>query len=208
MTRARATSPSMRWWRLRRSRARPDRGRRRHPAGRDHLRHAQRQGRAVRHREAFRRSRPALAGDDLRHHHRRLGPHAVGPDRRGLLELAAPRAADVFGLNCALGAKELRQYVEELSNVCDCFISAHPNAGLPNAFGGYDETPQMLADEIGEWASRAGQHRRRLLRHLARPHPRHCRGGEGHRRAVPQVAEEAAPVGPGAFNVGDDSRCS
>jgi 5-methyltetrahydrofolate--homocysteine methyltransferase len=57
-----------------------------------------------------------------------------------------------FGLNCALGAKELRQYVEELSRVCDCFISAHPNAGLPNAFGGYDETPEMLADEIGDWA--------------------------------------------------------
>ncbi len=56
-----------------------------------------------------------------------------------------------FGLNCALGAGELRQYVEELSRVCDCFISAHPNAGLPNAFGGYDETPQMLADEIAEW---------------------------------------------------------
>jgi len=57
-----------------------------------------------------------------------------------------------FGLNCALGAKELRQYVEELSRVCDCFVSAHPNAGLPNAFGGYDETPDMLADEIGDWA--------------------------------------------------------
>ena len=57
-----------------------------------------------------------------------------------------------FGLNCALGAKELRQYVEELSRVCDCYISAHPNAGLPNAFGGYDETPEMLADEIESWA--------------------------------------------------------
>ena len=57
-----------------------------------------------------------------------------------------------FGLNCALGAKELRQYVEELSRVCDCPISAHPNAGLPNAFGGYDETPSMLADEIADWA--------------------------------------------------------
>jgi 5-methyltetrahydrofolate--homocysteine methyltransferase len=57
-----------------------------------------------------------------------------------------------FGLNCALGAKELRQYVEELSRVCDCYISAHPNAGLPNAFGGYDETAEMLADEIESWA--------------------------------------------------------
>jgi 5-methyltetrahydrofolate--homocysteine methyltransferase len=56
-----------------------------------------------------------------------------------------------FGLNCALGAKELRQYVEELSRICDCFVSAHPNAGLPNAFGGYDESPEALAAEIGEW---------------------------------------------------------
>ncbi|NJD26573.1 MAG: methionine synthase [Betaproteobacteria bacterium] len=57
-----------------------------------------------------------------------------------------------FGLNCALGAQELRQYVEELSRVCDCYVSAHPNAGLPNAFGGYDETAEMLADEIESWA--------------------------------------------------------
>ena len=57
-----------------------------------------------------------------------------------------------FGLNCALGAKDLRQYVEELSRVCDCFVSAHPNAGLPNAFGGYDETPEALAAEIADWA--------------------------------------------------------
>jgi 5-methyltetrahydrofolate--homocysteine methyltransferase len=57
-----------------------------------------------------------------------------------------------FGLNCALGAKELRQYVEELSRVCYCYVSAHPNAGLPNAFGGYDETADMLADEIESWA--------------------------------------------------------
>ncbi len=62
-----------------------------------------------------------------------------------------------FGLNCALGAKELRQYVEELSRLCDCFVSAHPNAGLPNPLAptGYDETPEMLAAEIVDWA-RAG----------------------------------------------------
>lgn len=58
----------------------------------------------------------------------------------------------VIGLNCALGAKELRQYVEELSRISECYISAHPNAGLPNEFGGYDETPENMADEIAEWA--------------------------------------------------------
>ncbi len=57
-----------------------------------------------------------------------------------------------FGFNCALGAKELRQYVEEIGRVADCYVSAHPNAGLPNAFGGYDETPAMLADELAQWA--------------------------------------------------------
>ncbi len=57
-----------------------------------------------------------------------------------------------FGLNCALGAQELRQYVEEIGRVADCFVSAHPNAGLPNAFGGYDETPAMLAAELAQWA--------------------------------------------------------
>ncbi|WP_455201842.1 methionine synthase [Kaarinaea lacus] len=57
-----------------------------------------------------------------------------------------------FGLNCALGARELRQYVEELSSIADTFISAHPNAGLPNAFGEYDESPESMAGQIHEWA--------------------------------------------------------
>ncbi|MDQ6990494.1 MAG: methionine synthase [Mariprofundaceae bacterium] len=57
-----------------------------------------------------------------------------------------------IGLNCALGAGELRQYIEELSNTSPCFINAHPNAGLPNAMGGYDENPEEMAAEIGEWA--------------------------------------------------------
>lgn len=57
-----------------------------------------------------------------------------------------------IGLNCALGAAELRQYIEELSGTVSCCINAHPNAGLPNAFGGYDETPEEMAAEIGEWA--------------------------------------------------------
>lgn len=57
-----------------------------------------------------------------------------------------------IGLNCALGPDELRQYVQELSRIADTFVSAHPNAGLPNAFGGYDETPAQMGKEIGEWA--------------------------------------------------------
>jgi 5-methyltetrahydrofolate--homocysteine methyltransferase len=56
------------------------------------------------------------------------------------------------GLNCALGAKELRQYIEELSRLADTHVSAYPNAGLPNEFGEYDETPESMAAEVGEWA--------------------------------------------------------
>ncbi|MBS1209536.1 MAG: metH [Proteobacteria bacterium] len=59
-----------------------------------------------------------------------------------------------FGLNCALGAKELRQYVAEISGIANTYISAHPNAGLPNPLAptGYDETPEQLAADIKEWA--------------------------------------------------------
>lgn len=60
-----------------------------------------------------------------------------------------------IGLNCALGAEELRQYIEELSRVANCYISAHPNAGLPNPLAetGYDDTPENMAGLIKEWAS-------------------------------------------------------
>jgi 5-methyltetrahydrofolate--homocysteine methyltransferase len=56
------------------------------------------------------------------------------------------------GLNCALGADQLRPYVDELSRVADVFVSAHPNAGLPNEFGGYDESPATMAAVIGDYA--------------------------------------------------------
>ncbi len=56
------------------------------------------------------------------------------------------------GLNCALGARDLREHVEALSRVADCFISAHPNAGLPNELGGYDETPEEMAEVLGQFA--------------------------------------------------------
>jgi len=58
-----------------------------------------------------------------------------------------------IGLNCALGAGELRPYVAELARIADCFVSAHPNAGLPNAFGEYDETPEAMARVVGEFAA-------------------------------------------------------
>jgi 5-methyltetrahydrofolate--homocysteine methyltransferase len=112
-----------------------------------------------------------------------------------------------FGLNCALGAGELRQYVEELSRICDCFISAHPNAGLPNAFGGYDETPEMLADEIGSWAANgivnivggccgtSPEHIRVIAQRVAAAKP----------RPVPTIEKKLRLSGLEPFNIGADS---
>ncbi|MGL0935002.1 methionine synthase [Vibrio vulnificus] len=57
-----------------------------------------------------------------------------------------------FGLNCALGPDELRPYVEELSRISETFVSTHPNAGLPNAFGEYDLSPEEMAEHVKEWA--------------------------------------------------------
>jgi 5-methyltetrahydrofolate--homocysteine methyltransferase len=57
------------------------------------------------------------------------------------------------GINCALGARQMRPYVEELSSVASCYVTCHPNAGLPNAFGGYDETPSDMAGVLGDFAA-------------------------------------------------------
>ncbi|HEX3806122.1 MAG TPA: methionine synthase [Gaiellaceae bacterium] len=58
----------------------------------------------------------------------------------------------IVGVNCALGAREMRPYVAELSRLATCLTSAHPNAGLPNAFGGYDETPDVTSALLHEFA--------------------------------------------------------
>jgi 5-methyltetrahydrofolate--homocysteine methyltransferase len=57
-----------------------------------------------------------------------------------------------IGLNCALGAEQMRPHVEELSQIAGCYVSAYPNAGLPNAMGEYDESPEHTASVIAEWA--------------------------------------------------------
>lgn len=56
------------------------------------------------------------------------------------------------GLNCALGAKEMRPHIEELSQIASCFVSAYPNAGLPNAMGEYDEKPEDTGHYLEDWA--------------------------------------------------------
>lgn len=57
-----------------------------------------------------------------------------------------------IGLNCALGAEQMRPHIEELAQIAACYVSAYPNAGLPNAMGEYDESPEHTAFVIGEWA--------------------------------------------------------
>jgi 5-methyltetrahydrofolate--homocysteine methyltransferase len=57
------------------------------------------------------------------------------------------------GINCALGGAAMRPYVEELAQISSCYVSCYPNAGLPNAFGGYDETPDEMARVLGEFAA-------------------------------------------------------
>jgi 5-methyltetrahydrofolate--homocysteine methyltransferase len=57
------------------------------------------------------------------------------------------------GINCALGGAAMRPYVEELSQIAECYTTCYPNAGLPNAFGGYDESPEDMAKVLGEFAA-------------------------------------------------------
>jgi len=111
------------------------------------------------------------------------------------------------GLNCALGARELRPYVEELANIADTHVSCHPNAGLPNAFGEYDDTPESMAQAMGEWA-RAGwlnlaggccgttpEHLAAIADTLAGVKP----------RVIPDLKPALRLAGLEPFNVDDDS---
>ena len=114
------------------------------------------------------------AGHRLDHDHRRLGPHALRPDRRGVLELDLARAAARrrHQLRPRRG-RDARRTSRSCRALAPIFISCYPNAGLPNALGGYDETP----DDDGRRPARLrrerlAEHRRRLLRHGARAHPR------------------------------------
>ncbi len=117
---------------------------------------------------------------------------------------AAPLAV---GLNCALGASQLRPYVQELARVADTYVCAYPNAGLPNAFGEYDETPEETATILNEFAA-AGlvnivggccgttPEHIRLLRAAVLAHPR---------RKVPVLPVKCRLAGLEALNIGEGS---
>ncbi len=92
----------------------------------------------------------------------------------------------VVGINCALGPDLMRPFVADIARVADCFVSAYPNAGLPNAFGGYDETPESMQEHLGEWA-RAG-----LVNILGGC----CGTTPAHIKAFAEAAEGVAPRAP------------
>ena len=119
-----------------------------------------------------------------------------------------------IGLNCAMGAKDLRQYIQELSNIADTHTSIHPNAGLPNEFGEYDETPEYMAGVLEEFAASGfinivGGCCGTTPEHIRRIHDQVCSRAP---RIIPQITPrcrlsglEALTVTPAAnfINVGE-----
>mgnify|MGYP001583327206 CR=1 FL=1 len=112
-----------------------------------------------------------------------------------------------IGLNCALGPDLLRQYVAEISRVADCFVSAHPNAGLPNEFGEYDLDAPTMAEQVGEWATSGLVN---ILGGCCGSTPEHIKAiaqaVEGLApREIPEILPECRLSGLEAFNIGDQS---
>jgi len=114
-----------------------------------------------------------------------------------------------IGLNCALGAEELRQYVEELSRVANCYVSAHPNAGLPNPLAetGYDDTPENMSGHIREWAKSGFLN---IIGGCCGTSPAFIKAiaetvKEFAPRKLPQIEHKCRLSGLEPFNIGDDS---
>ncbi|NOR69632.1 MAG: methionine synthase [Methylomarinum sp.] len=112
-----------------------------------------------------------------------------------------------IGFNCALGATELRQYIEEVSSICDTHISAHPNAGLPNEFGEYDETPEEMASEIAEWAAQGYLN---IIGGCCGTSPEYIKAivdavQKHPPRKIPQIEKQCRLAGLEPFNISADS---
>jgi len=114
-----------------------------------------------------------------------------------------------IGLNCALGAEELRQYVAEMSRVANCYVSAHPNAGLPNPLAetGYDDTPENMSGHIKEWASSGFLN---IIGGCCGTSPAFIKAiaetvKEIPPRKIPQIPVECRLSGLEPFNIGDNS---
>lgn len=112
-----------------------------------------------------------------------------------------------IGLNCALGPDSLRQYVAELSRVSETYISAHPNAGLPNEFGEYELDAISMSEQVAEWATSGLVN---ILGGCCGSTPEHIKAivdaidGLPPRR-LPDIKPECRLSGLEAFNIGDDS---
>ena len=111
------------------------------------------------------------------------------------------------GLNCALGAEQLRQYVEEVARVAGVPVSVHPNAGLPNAFGGYDDTPEYMAGAIREWAESGFLN---IVGGCCGTTPAHIKAiadavGRVRPRALPTIAPACRLAGLEPLNIGPDA---
>jgi len=112
-----------------------------------------------------------------------------------------------IGLNCALGPDLLRQYVAEMSRVSNTYVSAHPNAGLPNEFGEYDLGALTMSEQVGEWASSGLVN---ILGGCCGSTPEHIKAIADAidglpPRKIPEIKPECRLSGLEAFNIGDDS---
>ena len=112
-----------------------------------------------------------------------------------------------FGFNCALGPDKLRQYIEELSRIADCHVSAHPNAGLPNEFGEYDLSPETMAKEVADWAEQGFLN---IIGGCCGSSPRHIKAihdAVEHfpPRPIPEIQPQCRLAGLEPFNIGPDS---
>ena len=112
-----------------------------------------------------------------------------------------------IGFNCALGPEQLRPHIEELSGIADTFVSAHPNAGLPNAFGGYDESPEQMLAEVNAWANSGYLN---IIGGCCGTGPDHIRAFSDalkttEPRKIPDVAKECRLSGLEAFNINSES---
>ncbi|MDO8703590.1 MAG: methionine synthase [Sulfuricaulis sp.] len=111
------------------------------------------------------------------------------------------------GLNCALGTEQLRQYVEEMARVANVRVSCHPNAGLPNEFGGYDDTPEFMAGQIKEWAESSFLN---IIGGCCGTTPPHIKAMADAVRTVrprtlPKIAPQCRLAGLEPLNIGPDS---
>ena len=178
--------------RLRRTDPRPDRRRRRCAADRDHLRHAQRQGRDLRRRRSHGSVRHPRAGDDLGHHHRPLRAAPLRADARSILEFGRPRRAAVDRAQLRARrardarpcrrARPRRRYADLRLSQCRPAQRIRPLRRRPGGHGDADRRIRRC---------RPCQHCRRLLRHHARSHPRHRRSRR-RQEAAPDTERRAA----------------